>query len=133
LTAKATIETVSRCKKLSPSDIARLNNIFIPSENFSKVNDKIWPKNDLYWRKFHDLDMEMALGGFSNKMDSYEAMRILGFHHQDVFANRITWSDIRKRHKEMMMNNHPDKGGSKFIAMKINNAKEVLEKEFGKK
>lgn len=110
-----------------------LNGIFLQSCGQQKETaSNVWPKNDHtgYWHRFSQLDSNMAMGGFRDKMDRYEAMHVLGFTHQDVFADRVKWEDIRKRHRKLMMSNHPDKGGSKFLAMKINMAKELLEKEF---
>ncbi|KAG0680434.1 hypothetical protein C6P40_000885 [Pichia californica] len=128
LTAKATINTVTRCSKLNAIDIAKLNGIKIEPNMFN--TGKIWPIDNIYWRKFEELDDQMHFGGFNDKMNRYEALEILGFSREDAFKNTITWEDIRQHHRKMMMSNHPDKGGSKFLAMKINTAKEILEKEY---
>ncbi|AWU74687.1 uncharacterized protein C5L36_0A12630 [Pichia kudriavzevii] len=112
LTTKATINTVIRCRTLTNFEIARLNGITLKRH-------KIWPSDSGYWRRFHELDQEMALGGFLEKMDAEEAMNVLG-------VKTINVAEIRKRHRVLMMQNHPDKGGSKYLAMKINLAKDIL-------
>ncbi|KAM4796512.1 dnaJ homolog subfamily C member 15 [Rhinophrynus dorsalis] len=60
-------------------------------------------------------------GGFEQKMSRREASLVLG-----VSAS-ASKSKIRAAHRKIMILNHPDKGGSPYLAMKINEAKDLLE------
>ena len=53
-------------------------------------------------------------------MSRSEALKVLGL--QDGASE----DDIRAAHRRLMLQNHPDKGGSDYIAAKINEAKDVL-------
>jgi len=67
-------------------------------------------------------------GGFESSMSKREAYLILGC------SRSSTASEIKERHKRLMLLNHPDSGnielnflgGSTFIASKINAAKELV-------
>lgn len=62
-------------------------------------------------------------GGFLPKMTHEEAAKILGVR-QTTSKDRVIAA-----HRRIMMLNHPDSGGSTYIATKINEAKDLLTKE----
>ena len=61
-------------------------------------------------------------GGFEAKMTKKEAALILG-----VSPNAAP-KKIKDCHKRIMLLNHPDRGGSPYIAAKINEAKDLIDK-----
>ncbi len=60
-------------------------------------------------------------GGFDPKMSKREASLILGVRE---FARP---EQIKDAHRRIMIANHPDRGGSPFLATKINEAKALLD------
>ncbi|GAB1743064.1 hypothetical protein KC333_g3616 [Hortaea werneckii] len=62
-------------------------------------------------------------GGFEKQMTRREAALIL-----ETSERGATREMIRKKHRQMMLLNHPDRGGSPYLATKINEAKEFMEK-----
>ncbi|MCJ1365144.1 mitochondrial import inner membrane translocase subunit TIM14 [Acarospora aff. strigata] len=62
-------------------------------------------------------------GGFEPRMNKREAALIL-----QLSERNLTKEKIRKNHRQLMLLNHPDRGGSPYLATKVNEAKEFLEK-----
>lgn len=60
-------------------------------------------------------------GGFEPTMSTREAIQILGLKDN---ANNDA---IKKAHRGIMLANHPDRGGSPYLASKVNEAKELLD------
>uniref|UniRef100_A0A914W2Z0 DnaJ homolog subfamily C member 21 n=1 Tax=Plectus sambesii TaxID=2011161 RepID=A0A914W2Z0_9BILA len=60
-------------------------------------------------------------GGFETKMSRVEASRILGVTPS---SNPIK---VKEAHKRIMLLNHPDRGGSPYLAAKINEAKDLFD------
>ena len=67
------------------------------------------------------MDYKYYRGGFEPKMTKREASLILGVN-QGANAKKY-----RAAHRKIMLLNHPDRGGSPFLAAKINQAKDILD------
>ncbi|XP_011624522.1 mitochondrial import inner membrane translocase subunit TIM14-1 [Amborella trichopoda] len=64
-------------------------------------------------RKFFD-------GGFQQTMTRREAALILGIRES------ASPDKVKEAHRRVMVANHPDAGGSHYLASKINEAKDVM-------
>jgi len=67
-------------------------------------------------------------GGFGQKMTAKEALQILNLKETNLSKLKL-----KEQHRKLMMANHPDKGGSSYLATKVNEAKDFLEKRGGMK
>ncbi|CDK27020.1 unnamed protein product [Kuraishia capsulata CBS 1993] len=77
--------------------------------------------------KFNVL-FEQFPGGFNSKMTENEALLILGITEDEIM--HLDTQLLKKKHRKCMIQNHPDKGGSPYMAMKINQAKEILDASY---
>lgn len=60
-------------------------------------------------------------GGFEPNMTRREASLILGLNNTSPSPDKV-----KQAHKRIIVQNHPDKGGSPYLAAKINEAKSKL-------
>jgi DnaJ family protein C protein 19 len=65
-------------------------------------------------------------GGFEEKMTLREAALILGVRESS------TEKRIKEAHRKLLILNHPDTGGSTYLAGKLNEAKDLLLKSKGR-
>ncbi|EOY18553.1 Chaperone DnaJ-domain superfamily protein isoform 1 [Theobroma cacao] len=71
-------------------------------------------------RKFYE-------GGFQPTMTRREAALILGVRFLSIHDRENATPDkVKEAHKKVMVANHPDAGGSHYLASKINEAKDVM-------
>lgn len=62
----------------------------------------------------------LVQGGFLPEMTKREAAQILGLRESAMEQT------IKNAHRRIMLANHPDSGGSSYLASKINAAKDIL-------
>lgn len=78
--------------------------------------DRVQPS----WREDLARGEKRMASGPDGRMGADEAYEILGL------APGATREEIRKAHRELMLKLHPDRGGSTYLAAKVNEAKDVL-------
>lgn len=85
------------------------------------------------FRRWRNPDAVNALGrafykgGFEQRMTRKEAALILELNERTLGRGDALKEKVRKNHRKLMLLNHPDRGGSPYLATKVNEAKELLE------
>lgn len=121
LTVRSGLRAWQQYKALPLFVIARMNNIHL--ENTSHIeNDRRFYSSRLSVSQ--RLDLERYEGGFNSKMTEAEALLILAIPVDSI--KHLNESILKKKHRNAIFKNHSDKGGSPYLSMKINEAREVL-------
>ncbi|CAR26873.1 hypothetical protein ZYGR_0I01450 [Zygosaccharomyces rouxii] len=122
LTARSGIRAWEIYKVLSPMTIARMNKVRI------KESPK-WPGTQRFLSSRLDPELQRKLneypGGFNPRMTESEAFLILNISPTEI--EQLDEKMLKRKHRRAMVQNHPDKGGSPYLAIKINEARDVLE------
>lgn len=109
-----------RIERLKPAELAILwQDVRIDDPASAQLIETYLDRIHPSWRD----DMargEQEMAGPDGRMSKAEAYEILGLK---LGAGA---DEIRRAHKELMLKLHPDRGGSTYLASKINEAKDVL-------
>lgn len=121
LTTRSGLRAWELYKLLSPLAIARMNNIKI-IEPIHSVHERLYQSSQL--NPGLKARLEQYQGGFYHNMTESEALMILDISPQNI--QQLDETMLKRKHRNAMLQNHPDKGGSPYLAMKVNEAREVL-------
>lgn len=81
--------------------------------------DSDTPRTNIF-REWFDVGTKYYEGGFEDTMTKREAALILGVRESSSPAR------VKDAHRKLLILNHPDTGGSTYLAGKLNEAKELL-------
>ncbi len=112
-------------KRLSDLDLATLRELF---DEFSTIDEESAALLAAYldrahgeeWRAGADTSHAGAADADSGTMSRREALEILGLDEP------VEPQAVKAAHRRLMQKLHPDRGGSSYLAAKINRAKDVL-------
>ena len=112
--AKGALHVAERVK----ANPEAMKNMGAAAEGARAVASKLGPEE--VQSILHSFRKGAAAAGFDAKMSRREAAQILGIRES---SNK---TQIKEAHRKIMLLNHPDRGGSPYIASKINEANDCM-------
>lgn len=110
-----------RLSSLAPAEIRTLFEQCATAPDQSRMLLEAWlDRNRAGWREQWAGAGDRPRAPVSGAMSRQEALAVLGL------KSDATEADIRNAHRRLMKEFHPDRGGSDYLAAKINQAKDVL-------
>lgn len=110
----------ARLEEMDPNDLQSLYNHCARASDQSVSLLEAWlDRNNPAWRDTWK-GTDKARQSNSGTMSHDEALAVLGL------KAGATNDDIRNAHRRLMKDFHPDRGGSDYLAAKINQAKDIL-------
>lgn len=109
-----------RIERLKPAELALLwHDVRVDDPASAQLIEAYLDRAHPSWRE--DMERgEKEMAGPDGRMSKAEAYQILGL------SPGADPDAIRRAHKELILKLHPDRGGSTYLAAKINEAKSVL-------
>lgn len=109
-----------RIERLKPAELALLwQDVRVDDPQSAQLIEAYLDRVHPTWRE--DVERgEQEMAGPDGRMTKQEAYQILGL------KPGAGADEIRRAHKELILKLHPDRGGSTYLAAKINEAKTVL-------
>jgi DnaJ domain len=108
-------------ESLTPAEMARLwQDCRFSDPQSAQILEAYLDRAHPTWREDLERTEGVDAGPTGGSMTRAQALDILGLREG------ASDEDIRRAHRDLMMKMHPDRGGSTFLAAKINEAKDVL-------
>ncbi|MCB1378225.1 MAG: DnaJ domain-containing protein [Alphaproteobacteria bacterium] len=115
-----------KLSSLGQSEIRSVHETCVAASDQSRALFEAWlDRSRAGWREAWGGNSQQSPLSHAGPMGRKEALAVLGLQ------DGATIADIRAAHRRLMKEFHPDRGGSDYLAAKINEAKDVLVQDRG--
>lgn len=117
--SQPTEEEMAEIRKQEEEERAKLKAEEAQRKKQEEKEEAEKPRTNVF-REWFDVGTKYYEGGFEDTMTKREAALILGVRESSSPAR------VKDAHRRLLILNHPDTGGSTYLAGKLNEAKELL-------